>query len=306
MSSRHPMPTRADHDTLAYRLTQILVRLNEGEKLNPPALAQEFSVSLRTIQRDLSDRFAYLPIEKIDGLYQLDPKYLGKLHYADLEKFACLAGVQRLFPALSNDFLRDLLDSRIESALLVKGHHYEDVSHKSQTFRQLEKIILDRQTISFTYQKDDGPKHYADAEPYKLINHSGIWYLACRDQGRLKAFTFSKISRLLASPQRFERAEHIEQLLQDEDSIWLNEKKTEVVLKIAKEAAGYFRRRKLIAGQLLEKELEDGGIIVSGKVAHPNQILPIVRYWIPNVRIISPEGLQAEVDAQLALYLEAR
>ena len=31
-----------------------------------------------------------------------------------------------------------------------------------------------------------------------------------------------------------------------------------------------------------------------------NQVLPIVRYWIPHIRIISPEGLQAELDAELA------
>ncbi len=300
------MPIRADHDTLAYRLTQILVRLNQGDKLEPHALAQEFNVSLRTIQRDLSDRFAYLPLEKSDGNYWLEPRYLGKLHYHDLERFACLAGIQRLYPALSNDFLRDLLDSRIESALLVKGHHYEELGDKTHLFKQIEQAILSRQKICFSYQKKEAVKSYTDAEPYKLINHSGVWYLACMDDGKLKAYTFSKMDRLVLTGSTFERSPHIEQLLLDEDSIWLNEKKTEIVLKVAKEAAGYFRRRKLIAGQVIEKELADGGILVSGKVAHPDQIRPIVRYWIPNVRIISPEGLQAEVDAQLTNYLEAR
>lgn len=300
------MPSRVDHDTLAHRLTQILVRLNQGDKLQPHVLAQEFNVNLRTIQRDLNERFAYLPLEKTDAGYHLDPSYLGKLHYRDLERFACMAGIQRLYPALSNDFLRDLLDSRIESALLVKGHSYEELGDRTHTFQQLEQAILDPQKISFSYQKETGTKSYTDAEPYKLINHSGVWYLACIDGGKLKAFTFSKIDRLRPSGTPFERASHIEQLLRDEDSIWLNEKKTEVVLKVAKAAAGYFRRRKLIAGQVLEKELEDGGILVSGKVAHPNQILPIVRYWIPNIQIISPEGLQADLNQQLHTYLEVR
>lgn len=300
------MPSRADHDKLPYRLTQILVRLNQGERLDPHALAEEFNVSLRTAQRDLSERFGYLPLERTDAGYGLDPAYLGRLQVHDVERFACLAGIQGLYPALSNDFLRDLLDSRLESALLVKGHNYEDLGERTGLFRQLEQAILNRRQISFGYQKDDGQKLYAGAEPYKLINHSGVWYLAALDGGKLKAYTFSKIDRLLVSHETFERAAHIEQLLRDEDSIWLNEKKTEVVLKVAKEAAGYFRRRKLISGQVLEKELEDGGILVSGKVAHPNQILPIVRYWIPNVRVISPEGLQAELDKQLQTYLEER
>ena len=58
-----------------------------------------------------------------------------------------------------------------------------------------------------------------------------------------------------------------------------------------------------VDGQKTVKQLEDGGLIVSGLIAHPNQILPIVRYWIPSVRVISPEGLQTELDSQLRAYL---
>lgn len=91
--------------------------------------------------------------------------------------------------------------------------------------------------------------------------------------------------------------------LEQEDGIWLNLKKSEIVLKINREAADYFRRRKLLDGQRIEKELTDGGLLVSCLIAHPNQILPTVRYWLPHVRIISPEGLQAELEQQLRHYL---
>ena len=97
----------------------------------------------------------------------------------------------------------------------------------------------------------------------------------------------------------------VEKTLTAEDDIWLNDKKIEVVLKISGVVAGYFKRRKLVANQVVEKELEDGGLIVSTKVAHINQILPTVRYWIPNIRIISPEGLQAEMQSELQAYLSA-
>ena len=56
--------TTGNHDTLVYRLAQILVKLNQGEKLDPLTLADEFGVNLRTIQRDLNVRFAYLPLQK--------------------------------------------------------------------------------------------------------------------------------------------------------------------------------------------------------------------------------------------------
>lgn len=293
------------HDKLPYRLTQILRKLNQGEKLDPQALAEEFNVTPRTIQRDLNERFEFLDLEKVDGLYRINPAYLGKLSYRDVENFASLAGVQGLFPSLSTDFLKDLFTSSIQSALLVKGHHYEDLGDKKHQFTQLEQAILACHTISFEYRKDDGPKTYANAQPYKLINHSGIWYLAARDGDTLKSFSFSKISRLQvlsASPFTPDPAVHT--TLADEDGIWLNEKKTEVVLNVASPAAGYFRRRNLIAHQVTLKELEDGGLIVSGKFAHVNQILPIVRYWIPHVHIVSPVGLQVEMEEGVRGYLK--
>jgi hypothetical protein len=48
--------------TIAYRLTELLRRLNEGERLDPQALARKFEVNLRTIQRDLNERLAFLDL----------------------------------------------------------------------------------------------------------------------------------------------------------------------------------------------------------------------------------------------------
>jgi predicted DNA-binding transcriptional regulator YafY len=296
--------TDSSHDTLVYRLAQMLVKLNQGEKLNPQALADEFGVNLRTIQRDLNVRFAYLPLQKTDGYYHLDPTFLGKLSTKDVDRFAGLAGVRGLFPSLSDDFLRDIFDARIQAAVMVKGHNYENMAGKEAAFRSLEQAIVGRQHIAFDYQKDSGLKPYNGVAPFKLINHKGIWYLAARDGEKLKAFSFAKIEKLRVLESRFAADLNIDKQLAEEDGIWLSDDKKEIVLKIDREVAGYFKRRKLIANQVVEKELEDGGLIISAKVGHPNQVVPIVRYWIPHIRIISPEGLQAEMEKELTEYLK--
>lgn len=299
--------TDSSHDTLVYRLAQMLVKLNQGEKLNPQALADEFGVNLRTIQRDLNVRFAYLPLQKTDGYYHLDPTFLGKLSTKDVDRFAGLAGVRGLFPSLSDDFLRDIFDARIQAAVMVKGHNYENMAGKEAAFRSLEQAIVGRQHIAFDYQKqqeESGLKSYSGVAPFKLINHKGIWYLAARDGEKLKAFSFAKIENLRVLESHFPADPDIDRKLAEEDGIWLNDDKKEIVLKIDQEVAGYFKRRKLIANQVIEKELEDGGLIISAKVGHPNQVVPIVRYWIPHIRIISPEGLQAEMEKELTEYLK--
>lgn len=295
----------AERDTLAPRLTAILRKLNDGQKLVPRELAEEFNVGIRTIQRDLTERLAFLDLEKANGAYSLPTRNLGKLSFTDLQRFACLAGVSGLFPSLDSGFLRTLLNAHLKnnSTLLVQGTNYEDLGDKRAQFDHADQAIQQRRLLSFTYQKDSGPKTYTAVEPYKLINHAGVWYLAAVDNGQMKAFTFSKIETLDVSLACFVRETHHEQMLLDEDSIWLNANKTEVVLKVARPAAHYFLRQKLIGAQVVEKQLEDGGLIISGKVAHPNQIVPIVRYWLPNVRIISPEGLQADMEREMRGYL---
>ena len=290
-----------EHDKLAYRLTQILVKLNDGQSLDPLALANEFGVHPRTIQRDLNTRFASLALKRVDGRYQLDSTHLGKLSFSDIEQFANLAGVRGLFPKLTKQFMRELVDRNAQGTLLVKGHHYEDLRGKEGLFIQLEQAISTHQRIEFDYLKPEGRKSYTNIEPYKLVNYTGIWYLAGKDGDKLKSWTFTKIENL-RTLDAFTPDPSVHDTLAKEDGIWLNAKKIEVVLKVSPVVAGYFQRRSLIPHQVIEKELEDGGLIVSCKVAHPNQILPIVRYWLPGVRIISPEGYQVTLEAELKAY----
>lgn len=294
---------QTNRDTIAYRLAELLRRLNEGHRLDPQTLTQEFGVNLRTIQRDLNERLAFLELDKSEGLYRISGPRLGLLTPSDVERFASIAGLQGLHPKLSTELLSDLLDSRLQS-LQIRGHHYEDLSGCEDAFRQLKQAIECRNPVSFRYRKPDGEKLVQTLQPYKLVNQNGIWYLAACDAGALKSYSFTKISALFVdAASTFEPDSTVLRTLEQEDSIWLNLKKTEVVLKIGSEAADYFRRRKLIAGQKIEKELADGGLLVSCLIAHPNQILPIVRYWLPNIRIISPERLQAELEQQLRNYV---
>ena len=88
-----------------------------------------------------------------------------------------------------------------------------------------------------------------------------------------------------------------------EDGIWFSEKPIAVRLWVSPEVAGYFKRRKLIANQMIEEERADGSLLLSTRVGHAQQILSIVRYWLPHIRIMSPDLLQSELEAGLAVYL---
>ena len=290
------------HDTLVQRLAMMLVKLNQGEHLEPHALAEEFNVHVRTIQRDINERFGYLPLEKTDGAYRMSPAFLGRLTLKDIERFAALAGVAGLFPSLSVDFLRDIFDARVEPALMVKGHHYEDLRGKEEGFKAVERAIVGRRRIRFSYPGTQGQKTY-EADPHKLVNVKGVWYLAARHDGKLKTFSFAKLDSPVVLPFTFEPDPGLLRQLEADDGIWTSDQPIEIVLTVDAQAAPYFRRRKLIANQVIDKELADGGLIVSAKVGHANQVLPIVRYWIPHLRIVAPKELAAELERGLGEFI---
>jgi predicted DNA-binding transcriptional regulator YafY len=300
-------PSHTGHVQLAERLAVLMQRLANGENLKVDEdLAREFGVNTRTLQRDFSSRLAFLPLEKTEQGHSLDPRYLGSLSPKDIRDFAALAGVSGLFPALDDAFIRDLFDRRLADTLSIHGPAYEDLQQRKAEFRKLQEAIGGRRHLRFAYQNAEGKRKEVEAQPYRLANVCGIWYLFAVDLAdeKPKSYAFARISHLVRLEKTFTQDQEIAELLAREDSQWLKQEKTEAVLKVSAPVALYFRRRPLIAQQKIVKELEDGGLIVSGKFAHPKQILPIVRYWIPHVRIVSPEGWQKELEAELQGYLD--
>lgn len=294
------------HDTLAYRLSEILTKLNMGESLDPQALANEFGVNLRTIQRDLNVRFGCLPLIKSGGRYRMDEAHLGKLTIKDIEHFAMLSGVTGLFPQMTEEFLRHIFDANKDMAWMVKGHSYEDLHEKTSLFADLERAIVGHRHIHFDYTNSQGQhKTHVQVEPYKLINNKGIWYLAAWEADKLKSFSVTKLEALQTEQSTFEPRPNVEKELSSNESIWLGAVRHRVVLRVASAVAGYFKRRKLITNQLIERELENGDILVSTTVAQADEVLPIIRYWIPHIQILEPLNMQMELEAGLACYLKS-
>lgn len=291
------------HETLVYRLVEMLRKLNAGETLNPNDLADEFKVNVRTIQRDLHIRFNYLRLQRVENGYKLDSSFLGKLNTRDVKNFAGLAGINGLFPSLSEDFLREVFDQRMQNAVLIRGPQYEDIRHREEDFRAIENAISKHLHLDFEYTRHNESKTYTQIEPYKLLNHKGIWYLIAHNGESIKTFSLTRMGTPRTLSTHFQPRPEVEKRLAEDDGIWFGNDRKEVVMKVSADVSGFFRRRKLIANQSIVKELEDGGLIISARISHEKQVLPIVRYWMPHVRIISPESLQLTLEKELRDYL---
>lgn len=287
------------HDTLALRLSLILTKLNSGESFSAKELAEEFNVNIRTIQRDIKERLFYIPIDKKGDYYSMESYALGKLSFQDIKNFATLSGIKELYPELSNDFISDILNMKLNKAYLIKNQGFENISSKKDCFEQLSAAIIKNSPVNFIYSNK-----LRIVNPYKLINNNSIWYLLADENNQLKNFTFSKIEKFNWEDESKEftpKKEFLEQIERN-DTNWFSNVSIEVTLKIDNSVKEYFLRKEILSNKKLLEQNEEY-LIISTMVSYDDEILRVVKAWLPHIKIVSPQHLQEKIKHILEDYI---
>ena len=285
-------------DKLAIRLTSIITRLNSGEILSVKALAEEFAVTERSIQKDLNERvMQFLPITKKNGQYYMESYLLGKLSYDNIRDFALLSGVNKLYPTMDDHALSDILNTTINDSILIKGADYEDISSKKSEFDLIRLAIVLNHQLCFTY---NDKKRVVN--PYKLVNNNDIWYLVADENGELKTYSFTKMEQLCKTEKSFLLNSDFKAIINDTNNKWFSKNKIKVILEIDSSVTEYFLRRELLPHQVVLQQTDEK-LIVQTTIAYEEEVLKIVRYWIPNIKIIEPEDLQEKLINTLNDYI---
>lgn len=285
-----------EHDKLSTRLSQILIKFNNGDRVTIEDLAEEFGVSKRTIERDFV-RFSYLPIIKENKEYYLEDLAIGKLTFDDIKNFAIFSGVKSLFPSLTKQFLAEILSDKINKAFLVSNSGFEDIEKKQEIFYNLTSAICDQKIINFFY--NDKARV---VKPYKLINTNGIWYLNATENEDIKTYTFSKIKSLKVTDEKFIQNINILKEIEKNEINFLSSITKEVHLEIDNSAKEYFLRKKVLSNMKIIDQTNEY-FIVSTNIAFDDEILNIVKQWIPYIRIVYPLELQNKLQDTLKNYL---
>ena len=94
--------------------------------------------------------------------------------------------------------------------------------------------------------------------------------------------------------------------LQQQQDVWFTGQSTEVLLRVSPTVAHYFIRRPLLPRQQTRDDPDDGSLLVTTHIHHPQQPLPVVRFWLPHVRILQPaewhDTLVQELQQALAQW----
>jgi predicted DNA-binding transcriptional regulator YafY len=303
------MGYRQDYDTILKRLTTILARLNTGETLSVKALAEEFGVSVRTIQRDFNERLIHhFPIHKEGRKWRLPAGHRIE-KTTDLHQQIVLDILEKMAEGVGGDFAvhaKTLLKKlhNAEPNPIYAKLYIEEIADRFDAIGQLEKAIAEHRCIACLYSDERHEPYSVTLEPLKIVNYEGFWYLLAQHKGRIKKYYLKNLHQPRLLEESFAPDARLEQALHDSISVWFDPDKEPIEVRLYADAtaARYFRRRPLPT-QTIEGQDRDGSIEMSVRITHPMEIIPIIKYWIPHLRILSPDSIAQQIEQDIRQYL---
>ena len=294
------------------RVGQMLKLFLEKERVTTATFSREFHTTPRTIQRDLSflKQCGFPVAEAGPGVYRLDKDIFKNFELFDENELALIVALKCAVSQLGQPFQKaaDEVFNRLYQATASQPiyiHVDESVPLDARLMNRLLKAIRSKRRVSFHYASVNS--HPATVDPYKIVHYDGFWYLVAREDGTgiIKRYALDKLKELKMLSESFPAVPaNLDELLRQSANIWFcEERNLEVVIEVNKKAADYFKRRKIFPTQELRKEKPDGSLIVIFKVGNYEEIRDILKAWLPNVRILSPENMKKSFAAELRNWL---
>lgn len=293
------------------RILYLLAKLQRGS-VNLSVEARELGFSVRTLQRDiLFIEEACFPIaETGPGLYRLAEGFsLAKLPLSarDSALLAIMGEVaQDLGPEWQESFTRLQKAAARPEGKNIYFIKTPEIKGKSnpQVMTRLEQALYQYTYINLCYiNKRNQRVWYNHLRPVKIALF-GTWYLiTLNSENTFMKFTLSQIMDIRLLKEHFTPI-NIEDKLRTEPNIWFDqEQNIEVTLRVAPEAARYFKETVVFSHQQIKETLADGALILTCKTANFMQLLPQIKQWLPYVKVLAPESLEAQLRADLKAYL---
>lgn len=306
------MAYKHDYDKVLTRLVSILTKLYNGDTLLVKDLAEEFNVSTRTIQRDLNERLISFPIYQENRQWKMKEGF--KLEKASsIEEEIILDIMEKLVDGIGTRFstkAKKLL-SKIKNEKfnpIYTKLNIEDIGDKLDVVQKLESAIKSKNEITFLYEIKENYKISACFKPLKIANFEGFWYLIAldsNDNNKIKKYYLKGISSIKTTENNFEIDRKIDNLLNNAISVWFNEEETPFKVKIfiSSEITKFIKRKPISPTQTFESINEDGSATIIIEITNEMEIIPIIKYWLPHMKVLEPLYIDKMIKDDLRNYI---
>ena len=301
---------KKDYDKTLTRLIGILTKLSQGELLNAKEFAEEYNVTSRTIQKDIYDKLKNFAIEKnsagkfkfIDG-FSLDKSILGMDEMILISLSLSQFDSMKHFSSTSNTILCKLLYPKLFNPYFISQNHLEPINTDSRVHNQLKRVIEERSIVEISF----GDKA-VEVEPYKLVNFHGFWDLFAKDtrDKKIKTYALHQIKKVKDLDKRYHMShQQIDTILENVHSSYFEDGEAyEIIIKVNKNIAHYFKRRKFLQSQKILEEFDNGDLKISFEVSHDEDVDNIIKSWLPDVEVCEPKKYKDQIISELRAYLD--
>lgn len=215
-----PLNTKKKSDDMQIdRLIQIVFLLLRHENITAKQLAEELCVSTRTIYRDINILSAAgIPITSQKGfgggLSLLRGFSLDKSYFTQEEQNNIVQALQILkssnYPDADKSLnkVAGLFSHNLQSEWLEIDFSYWGSPEKERNnITALERAIINKYVITFTYFNAELTVTHQTVEPLKLVFKSHSWYLVAYSENKkdIRTFKMSRIRELQITSQLFDR-----------------------------------------------------------------------------------------------------
>lgn len=311
------LPKNKDYDKKIFRLISILNKLDSEGKVYSRTLADEYNVSMRTIQRDLEllNMTGFLLDSPDKGLYKFIEGFSLKKMKLTNEEASLLTVLFEITKSLGSNFeesfrkiLAKVLSQEYDSPFYIKMPDGLKIPKDYPFMATLEEAIDYCEKITIHYKSHEKEGDYKLC-PLKIIFFDGFWYLLAKpeDKNWLIKFRLENILSVESIGGHFLPPKNLKTILDQSVNILFPEKRDKkVTLKVDKEAARYFKKKIYLPLQKIKKVNKDGSLIVETKVSQFAEIMPVILRWIPYVVIETPKNFKKEVKCIVAKYLRKK
>ncbi|MCT7523260.1 WYL domain-containing protein [Arcobacter cryaerophilus gv. pseudocryaerophilus] len=295
-----------------------LKELLEGKKISLKSFALENDINIRTAQRyieDIEEAFPDNLLKENDFYSFVSNSTLEKniLNF-DKKEFEILIDLVSLLEFdISNKFDENTkkfvnkIQKQYSQSYMIKQNPFEKLSLKRDLLFDIKNAIKNSRYTKIVYESD---KKYIfdEAKILKIIFAEGNFYIAILTKEELNnGFKFLRlnfISDIKLYSNSFKKDIEAEYFIKNFQTLFSSykEKTYEVILKINPSVKRFFLQKKFLSSQKIIENKEY--LTLSFEITNDMEILPLVKKWLPNIKIISPKTLNDKFNEELKNYLD--
>ncbi len=300
---------KKDYDKSLTRLIGIINKISQNELLDTKEYSELFSVTTRTIQKDIYVRLSSYPIVKndkgkfkfIDG-FSIDKSMLGTDEMILISLSLSQFDNMKYFTNISDTILEKLLHAKLYNPYFIKQNQLAPINTNPLLHSKLKRVIKNQHIIEIVFGE-----YIFKVEPYKLTNFDGIWYLFAKNlnTNKMKNYILSEIKEVSDLNMHYKMTqEKIDSILKNVHSAWFEDGTAyTVIIKVNKNISHYFKQRNFLHSQEILEEFENGDLRISFEVTHDEDIDNIIKSWLPDIEVQEPKRYKKKIISELRDYL---